>query len=297
MLTPLCPILFLSLPCVFSPCTHNQVNDDAVAGPQLANSPSLLKLLAEKHATLSNNDDDDDDGNHGTKKAATDAPIASGREVPTGCLNKTIFDTSEARRQHFASKTSGNINSGDGANGDNGTARDSGGSGGGGGGYAYHFQFPRPDAPYHRPGPMLKVGERLTGMLGSPDETSVVFPNQEDASLVFYRYREPNQASDGDDNGKRTHPSYPVVATLIAPDPRAIKKVLRIRQDLYEEEERKMGSGRKEKRGIVGKVMRWLRKEERELARKNIGQYYLTITERGVLVSNPRFLGCLYFIE
>lgn len=131
----------------------------------------------------------------------------------------------------------------------------------------------------------------MTGILLSPDETSALFSDPDDGSLTFWRM--PSQEGGGGGDGGGTSE----VATLIPSNPRSVGKVYSIRVDVVSEKLRQAKmevDGEEQKPGVVRKAMGWLpfgrdgfiRKNQREHAEANWGETYVTLTDRGRLVSN-----------
>lgn len=143
--------------------------------------------------------------------------------------------------------------------------------------------FPPPKEHLH-PSPMLRVGEELTGMLMSEDGTSMIFASTVDASVRFYRGRGPTSAGGG--SGGETHP---IRGVLIESDPKEVKKVMETRRDIMEEDRRKAKGREPKKRGMLGRFKYWRKRKDRQLARDNMGECYLAISKKGVLVRNTFF--------
>ena len=194
------------------------------------------------------------------------------------------------------SSSSSGSNSGSGS--DGGGSGGDGGSGGGGGGGGGGFDednmppFPPPKEMRHA-GEAIKVGEKMSGMLLSGDETAMVFPSSNDGSMRFYREADQQPHAGG---GVGTHPPPPLNEILIESDPKAVRWVKKIRRDVEEEDRMRM-EGRKPKRGLVGSFRWWWAKPHRKLARANIGECYLTVTKRGVVVSQTMPLIALSELE
>ena len=192
-----------------------------------------------------------------------------------------------------SSSSGGGSSSGSSRNNETGRAGGSNGGGGGGGGGSGRRreggrqEGDRGHGAWGHPGPMLKVGERLTSVLFNPEETAGLFLNPEDGSLMFLRAPE----NDEDDAGGMPA----VLATLIPAKPRAVERVKRIRREVIQERmEEAARGGAEEKRGPwrrvirsmpFGKDGRWARRQ-REKAIENWGEIYLTMNSRGVLVRN-----------
>eukprot|EP00752_Nemacystus_decipiens_P016725 g14963.t1 len=135
------------------------------------------------------------------------------------------------------------------------------------------------------PGAMLRVGEQLTKVLVSPDMTSGLFVDANDASLRLYRDFMTGPAADGDAIGDKKAPR---VATLIKSDPGKMERVHKLRSEIAEEDEERARFGGK---GLVRKLQGFCfwgkhgfpRAKERKKARDNLGQVYVTLTERGAV--------------
>eukprot|EP00903_Cladosiphon_okamuranus_P022692 g20885.t1 len=143
---------------------------------------------------------------------------------------------------------------------------------------------------WNHPGNVLRPGEKMTGVLMSPDETSGVFVDTDDGSLMFLRV--PGK-TDGDADGFE----MPVLEPLIKSNPRQVAKVKRIRQDTFDEMMETTGRGgeeeEEEERGLGKALMGFLPfgknglvgRSRREKARRNWGQVYFTMTDRGEVES------------
>ena len=175
----------------------------------------------------------------------------------------------------------------DAGDGDNGSSSSSSSNGAGGGDGDGDSGADR--ERWQHAAPMLKVGERLVGVLVSPDGTSGLFADHGDASVRLYRHTHPGPAGGGEEPG--------VLSTLFRSEPRLVEKVKSIRRDVIEDaEEREARGGQEEKRGVWKRVKGWLpygkdgfiKTGQRKHALENWGQVYVTVTNRGRLVSTPK---------
>lgn len=172
----------------------------------------------------------------------------------------------------------------------------SSGSGGGGRGSGSDSDSEGHDPPPREmlvhPSMSLKVGESLTGFLRSPDQQSAVFPSPVDGSLVSTTTKVVvAAAAAAAQSGLEEGPAHSTTTTrvLIAPDPRKVKKVLKLRADVLAEE-MTTGSG---DTGKLARVMRFMpfgragfrQRRARQQVKENLGERSISITARGVVVS------------
>eukprot|EP00752_Nemacystus_decipiens_P015131 g13480.t2 len=140
------------------------------------------------------------------------------------------------------------------------------------------------------PGAMLRVGERLTKILVSPDLTSGLFADADNASLRFYHDGVSAPPADGNADGDE---EAPLVATLIRANPGKMERVYQIRSEIAEEdaERARLGGQGGRRVGLVRRLQRlcfwgkhgFPRVNKRRKAREHLGDVYITLTERGVV--------------
>ena len=147
--------------------------------------------------------------------------------------------------------------------------------------------------PWQHPAVFVKSGERLDNVLLSPDQTSGLFADPEDASLRFYRHVAPGTSvDDAATGGKGT------LTTLLPSDPRMLKRAREIRREINDEDAGKEGENPLARR-IQG-YWPWgkhglLRARQRENARMyREGEVWIALSKRGVLVRTlfPRRQAC-----
>ena len=144
--------------------------------------------------------------------------------------------------------------------------------------------------PWQHPAVFVKSGERLDNVLLSPDQTSGLFADPEDASLRFYRHVAPGtSADDAATGGKGT------LTTLFPSDPRMLKRAREIRREINDEinEKRAELAGKERVKSLARRIQGYwpwgkhglLRARQRENAKKyEGGEVWITLTKRGVLV-------------
>lgn len=148
--------------------------------------------------------------------------------------------------------------------------------------------------PAH-PKASLKVGERLEGDLFSKRWRSAVSVSRTDGSVLLSTLvgEAPRDA-----DGRKVGPTPRKTAMLAQSDPAKVEKVRQTRRDIIEhenaaKEDSRAKSNKSGKKGVVAVLKRlmpfgkggWLRRRARKHAKAHLGEVFMTVTNRGVVVS------------